>query len=124
MLLSPFAPIAAAVLTFACVGGPSPVPGSSFQLTERAFGGQVSTASLTCDPAGGSHVDSTEACDVVQRANGDFAHLPGRHQLCSALYAPVDVVVAGFWRGTPVSFQASYPNKCTANAESSGVFAF
>lgn len=124
MLLSPFAPVAAAALSLVCLGGPSPVPGSSFQLSERAYGGQVSDASLTCDPAGGSHVDSAKACTVIQGANGDFARLPSRHQLCSALYAPVDVVVAGFWRGRPVSFQATYPNKCTANAESSGVFAF
>ncbi|MCU1684341.1 MAG: protease inhibitor protein [Amycolatopsis sp.] len=124
MLLFPFAPAAVAALSLAYLGGPSPQPGSSFHLSERAYGGQVSEASLTCDPAGGSHLDSAKACAVIQGANGDFQRLPTRHQLCSALYAPVDVVVAGFWRGTPVSFQATYANKCSANAESSGVFGF
>jgi hypothetical protein len=122
MALFALAPIAA--LTLSCLGGPAAPPASAFHLSVADTAGHLSTASLTCDPAGGSHPKSQAACAVIGSVNGDFQHLPTRRQMCSMIYAPVDVTAVGAWRGDPVAFKATYPNRCAANAESSGVFSF
>jgi hypothetical protein len=122
MALFALAPIAA--LTLSVLGGPAAPPASAFHLSIQDTAGRLSSATLTCDPAGGSHPKSQAACDVIRSANGDFQRLPTRRQMCSMIYAPVDVTAIGDWHGAPVSYKATYPNRCAANAESSGVFSF
>jgi Subtilisin inhibitor-like len=122
MALFALAPIAA--LALSCLGSPAAPPASTFHLSIQDTAGHLSAASLTCEPAGGSHPKSQAACDVIRSANGDFQRLPTRRQMCSMIYAPVDVTAIGAWRGEPVAFKATYPNRCSANAESSGVFSF
>jgi len=122
MALFAFAPVA--VLALSVLGSPVAPPASSFQLSIQDTAGHLSTASLACDPAGGSHPKSHVACNSIRSVDGDFEHLPTRHQMCSMIYSPVDVTAVGDWRGVPVAFKATYPNRCAASAESSGVFSF
>lgn len=107
-----------------CLGGPNYAPVSSLQLSLVDNAGQLSTVSLSCGPAGGTHPKSGAACAALDAVDGDFGRLKPRPQACTLIYAPVDVVAIGNWRGTPVSFKTSYGNRCAADVDSDGVFAF
>ncbi|SEP45563.1 SSI family serine proteinase inhibitor [Amycolatopsis saalfeldensis] len=130
MVFSSFAPIAACVLGLSGVVSPvstvpiSTVPGSMLQLSTHETSGRTAAASLTCRPTGGSHPERETACAALIAADGDFARIKPRLQRCTMLYAPVDVSAVGTWAGKPVSFRTTYPNRCTADAQSSSVFAF
>lgn len=116
-------PIAAAVLGLSTLV-PAHPPASTLQLTSHDTANRVASVVLTCEPTGGTHPNRDKACEVLVRANGDFARISSRHQACTLIYAPVDVTVAGSWRGKPVAFRTTYPNHCIANRDSDEVFAF
>jgi hypothetical protein len=129
MVFSSFAPIAACVLGLSGVAGAtgvpaSTVPSSILQLSTHETSGRTAATSLACRPTGGSHPERDAACAALIAAGGDFARIKPRLQRCTMLYAPVDVSAVGTWDGYPVSFHTTYPNKCTADAQSAGVFAF
>ena len=103
---------------------PAHPPASALQLTSHDTANRIGSAVLTCEPTGGTHPKRDKACDVLVRADGDFSRISARHQACTLIYAPVDVTVVGTWRGKPVSFRTTYPNRCIANRDSDDVFAF
>ena len=39
-------------------------------------GGQARFASVTCDPAGGTHPDAAAVCDELAKAEGDIKQVP------------------------------------------------
>ncbi|MDT8914610.1 SSI family serine proteinase inhibitor [Amycolatopsis sp. PS_44_ISF1] len=128
MVLSTFAPAAACVLGLSGLAGavtpPLPVvPASMLQLTTHETSGRTATASLTCLPTGGSHPKRDAACGTLIAADGDFARIKPRLQRCTMIYSPVEVSAVGTWAGRPVSFHTTYANKCSADAQSAGVFA-
>lgn len=129
MVFSSLAPIAACMLGLSSVasGVASPastVPSSILRLSTHETSGRIAATSLTCQPTGGSHPKRDAACAALIAADGDFARIKPRLQRCTMLYAPVDVSAVGTWAGKPVSFHTTYPNKCMADAQSAGVFAF
>jgi len=121
MAFSSFAPVAACLLGFGGLAVPH-LPASTMQLTVQETSGRLTSASLTCDPTGGTHRHRDTACSTLTSVDGDFDHLPLRRQKCTMIYSPVDVTALGSWHGKPVSFHATYANKCAADSQSSGVF--
>ncbi|GAB3387873.1 SSI family serine proteinase inhibitor [Amycolatopsis echigonensis] len=122
MVFSSFAPVAAALIGFGGLAAPH-VPESMLQLTMHETSGRVTSASLTCEPTGGTHRHRDAACATLEAVNGDFSRISPRRQKCTMIYSPVDVTAQGSWRGTPVTYRATYPNKCAADSQSNGVFA-
>ncbi|MEV0066469.1 MULTISPECIES: SSI family serine proteinase inhibitor [unclassified Amycolatopsis] len=123
MVFSSFAPIAACVLGLSGVAAPQ-LPASTLQLSLHETTGRLSSVSLTCDPAGGSHPESDAACATLTGVDGDIAHIKPRLQRCTMIYSPVDAAAFGTWHGKPVTFHATFSNKCAADAQTAGVFGF
>lgn len=101
-------------------------PESSLALSLRHGDGTVSFTQLQCDPAGGSHPTSAQACAALDDAGGEPAALGSDRPAtaCPMIYAPVRASAHGHWRGEPVHFTATYNNSCLADVESGGVFGF
>jgi len=116
-------PFAACLIGLSCLT-PAHPPASIFQLTSHDTANRIASVVLTCEPTGGTHPKRDKACDVLPRVDGDFTRIQARPQACNLIYAPVDVAVAGSWRGRPVAFKTTYPNRCAANRDSDDVFAF
>ncbi len=116
-------PFAACLMSLSCLA-PAQPPASTLQLTTHDTANRIGSVVLTCEPNGGTHPKRDKACAVLAGANGDFSKINARHQACTLIYAPVDVTAVGTWRGKPVSFHATYPNRCAADRDSDDVFAF
>jgi hypothetical protein len=82
-------------------------------------------AVLTCDPVGGTHPAATEACANLSTANGHFdaIHEQQAHA-CPMIYQPVTAKATGTWRGQPIDFAQTYPNRCTLESQTGSVFRF
>ncbi|MBB3665426.1 MULTISPECIES: SSI family serine proteinase inhibitor [Prauserella salsuginis group] len=119
-----------AACTFAVLGLGSQAtaapPESSLTLSLHHNDGAVAITQLLCDPAGGSHPASAQACAALDDAGGEPAALeavrPGT--ACPMIHAPVRASAHGHWRGEPVHFTTTYNNACLADVESGGVFGF
>ncbi|MBB4682555.1 hypothetical protein BJY18_000040 [Amycolatopsis jiangsuensis] len=85
--------------------------------------GRVTSASLTCDPTGGTHRHRDAACATLSRVDGDLDEVEPRLQRCTMIYSPVDVSAVGTWHGKPLMFHTTYPNRCAADSQSDSVFA-
>ncbi len=118
-----FEPLGTCMLALACLAPVQPAE-STFQLTSHEPNGRTVLVSLDCQPTGGSHPNSGDACASLSRVDGDFDSLRGEPQACTLIYAPVDVSAVGKWRGEPVTFRTTYANRCVADVESDGVFTF
>jgi hypothetical protein len=80
---------------------------------------------LYCDPTGGNHPYGVVACHDLDIARGDLGKLPGKPgKPCSGLFAPVQVIAMGEWRGMPVYFRHTYRNQCVLRASTGPVFEF
>ena len=110
-------------MSLSCLA-PAQPPASTLQLTSHDTANRIGSVVLTCDPAGGTHPKRDKACAVLSGAGGDFSRITARHQACTLIYAPVDVMAVGDWHGKPVSFRTTYANRCEADRDSDGVFAF
>ncbi len=116
-------PLAACLLSLSCLA-PAQPPASTLQLTTHDTANRIGSVVLTCDPAGGTHPKHDKACAVLSDVDGDFSRITARHQACTLIYAPVEATAIGTWHGKPVSFQTTYANRCEADRNSDGVFAF
>jgi hypothetical protein len=103
-------------------------PRSSFRLTvthgEKPDPATAKTATLTCEPAGGTHPDPKTACAQLAAVNGDFGALNVNPGPCFLIFDPYTVTATGYWRGTPVNFQRTYANSCILGRQTGAVFAF
>ncbi|MBB3051502.1 hypothetical protein FHS23_002525 [Prauserella isguenensis] len=119
---------AACTLAVLVLGGQAAAapPESSLALSLRHSDGTVALTQLLCDPAGGSHPTSAQACAALADAGGEPAALdstrPGT--ACPMIHAPVRASAHGHWKGKPVHFTTTYNNGCLADVESGGVFGF
>ncbi|MEU4876384.1 SSI family serine proteinase inhibitor [Streptomyces sp. NPDC021608] len=78
---------------------------------------------LMCDPPQG-HSRAAEACDVLARAGGDVAAVPGDgDRVCPLVYAPVTVRAQGRWNGRAVDYRHTFSNDCEREALTGAVFA-
>jgi hypothetical protein len=113
----------ACLMSLSCLAPAQPAT-STLHLTSHDTANRFGSVLLTCEPTGGTHPKPERACEVLDGVNGDFTRITARHQACTMIYAPVDIKVAGTWRGKPVSYETTYSNRCEANRESDDVFAF
>ena len=80
---------------------------------------------LTCEPPGGSHPDAATACKQLDEVDGHFESLNVHPtQVCTLVYLPVTATAGGTWRGRPVTFQHTYPNRCDMLRRADAVFDF
>jgi hypothetical protein len=84
------------------------------------------TASLQCDPSGGTHPKAAQACADLAKARKDFvvASDDKNPRACFMIYSPVMISAEGQWRGEPVKFTARYPNTCMMRAKTASIFDF
>ena len=98
---------------------------TSLRLRVKAVNSPVAaaTATLRCDPVGGTHRHRAAACRALAAAGGRFSKLKGHpHAICPALVAPVTATATGTWRGRRVSFRHTYNNACEMNRATAPVF--
>jgi hypothetical protein len=119
-----FEPITACALTLACLGAPAQPAGPSFELYMHLADGSSSAVSLRCQPAGGTHPKPEHACAELAAVNGAFELLPSHPKACPLIYQPVDVSAHGRWRGRPVTFAATFDNRCLAVVGTNEIFDF
>lgn len=105
---------------------PRPIPSKLLlTFTDNTLKVVTKTATLACDPDGGSHPTPTAACDRLREVNGDFSKLrPRPGTICPAVYSPVTVTASGTWRGKTVSFKKTYGNRCELDAATKPIFGF
>lgn len=83
----------------------------------------TSVATLRCDPPGGSHSNAAAACATLAAAGGDFSKLAGQPGTnCTRISDPVTAQARGQYRGAPVAFQRTYPNRCELDRQTAPVF--
>jgi hypothetical protein len=81
-------------------------------------------ATLRCDPAGGDHPSSEEACAALDDVDGNFSMLSGEDGVCTKEYRPVTVTVTGVWRGRFTEYRRVFPNRCMLIQAKGPVFDF
>ena len=127
LLLTTVAALPAMAGTRVTAGMPPIRPRSVFKLTVthgESPDPAAKSATLTCEPAGGTHPDPKTACDQLAKVNGDFGALNVNPGPCFLIFDPYTVTAYGHWRGTPVKFQHTYANKCVLDRQTGAVFAF
>ncbi|MFF7082128.1 SSI family serine proteinase inhibitor [Streptomyces lavendulae] len=100
--------------------------GAASELTlKRTVGGVSRSASLSCDPAGGTHRRAQEACALLASVNGNFKALtPSADAVCPPAGEPVRVSVSGQWRGKRVFQEETFANDCEVLRRTGSLFAF
>jgi hypothetical protein len=93
----------------------------TFTKGEKARPAQRS-ASLTCNPAGGTHQQAREACAAISAVRGDLAALHVSDGMCTMQYEPVTVTASGRWKGKAVRYQRTFGNACVLWVETGPVF--
>ncbi|RNL85071.1 SSI family serine proteinase inhibitor [Halostreptopolyspora alba] len=124
-LLRPVLVAASAGLLLVAPGAhPVRAPASALHLSVAERGEEELTeATLTCAPAGGSHPRAAAACETLRQVHGRFGDLPTTGDPCTMEYRPTVGEVTGHWLGEPVRFRHTYENPCLAARESGGVLA-
>ena len=99
------------------------VPQGSFHLsiTSKATGDLVAEASLTCNPAGGSHPDPEAACEQLTRADGCIEAIPEKQGICTKIFKPVILSASGTWDGEERNFKREFSNQCEAVLGTGGI---
>jgi hypothetical protein len=99
-------------------------PRSTLRILVAVKQGETKAVTLTCDRAGGDHPAPRAACRLLRQVHGDPARLNVTPDAaCTRELRPHAVVVAGMWRGEPVSFGRVYANACMVRAAGGAVFA-
>lgn len=80
------------------------------------------SALLLCDPPRG-HARAAEACAELAAADGHIGAVRHRDAHCPMVYAPVTAHAHGQWRGRPVDYTETFPNRCVMEARTGSVFA-
>jgi hypothetical protein len=79
-------------------------------------------ASLTCQPAGGTHKQARSACSQLAKVGGR----PDRLQLgggaCTMQWDPVTVTANGSWKGRKVAYSHTFGNACSLSMTTGAVF--
>ena len=91
---------------------------------DQQSGTSARTALLRCDTDGGVHAAATAACDDLRAVTGDIGALAAGDGICTYEYAPVTAAAVGVWRGRPLSYRATFPNRCALLQHTGDVFNF
>lgn len=99
---------------------------SPLSLIVTGSAGQVTTASLACNPDSGSIRHPKLACAELTAVGGNFDKLTTDLQLlCPDNYAPVTAKAVGSWDGQPVDWSSrEYSNICQLQRATGSVFKF
>jgi len=98
-------------------------PASTLRVLIAIKGGPTKAVTLTCDPSGGDHPSPQAACRVLQKIGGDLSKLNVVPKpVCTKEMRPHAVVVAGKWKGKPVTFGHAYANYCLVKAAGGALF--
>ncbi|GAA3270395.1 MULTISPECIES: SSI family serine proteinase inhibitor [Dactylosporangium] len=81
-------------------------------------------ASLTCQPAGGSHKQARTACVELAKVGGRFDRLQLAGGVCTDQWDPVTVTASGRWKGRKVAYRHTFGNACTLSTTTGAVFSF
>jgi hypothetical protein len=102
---------------------PKASPRGSFALsiTSKATGKVLASATLTCDPAGGSHPDPETACKQLTEADGRIEDIPEDEGPCTLELNPVILEASGVWDGEERHFQGEFSNRCVGRRATGGV---
>ena len=79
-------------------------------------------ASLTCQPAGGSHRQARDACTELAKVGGNFDRLQLAGGVCTMQWDPVTVTASGRWKGRKVTYRHTFGNACTLSTTTGAVF--
>ena len=82
------------------------------------------SATLRCEPSGGSHPQAVQACQELQAVDGQIAAIPERDGFCTKEYNPVTVTAAGWWRGERIRYRETYSNPCVMRLHTGTLFQF
>lgn len=91
---------------------------------DRQSGAPARSALLRCDTDGGVHAAAGAACDDLRAVTGNIGALAAGDEICTYEYAPVTATAVGVWRGRPISYRATFPNRCTLLQHTGNVFNF
>jgi hypothetical protein len=91
-------------------------------VTVKAASGPVRSATLTCQPVGGTHQAAADACALLTAAGGDPAAIPPADLMCTMEYAPVKVKVVGKFNGKTVKYKKRFSNSCRTTVEGGALF--
>jgi hypothetical protein len=95
---------------------------SSFSLSITSKAGDlIAKASLTCNPAGGSHPNPEAACEQLSKADGRIEAIPEKQGICTRIFKPVILSATGSWNGEERKFQREFSNQCEAVLGTGGV---
>ncbi|GHD27922.1 SSI family serine proteinase inhibitor [Nocardiopsis kunsanensis] len=80
--------------------------------------GEQRQVSLDCDPAGGTHPNAEEACDLLAEA-GTIEQIPAGEGFCTMEYNPVTVEAMG-----AEEYSETFGNPCQLGLAKGAVFDF
>ncbi|TVT44891.1 hypothetical protein FNH05_21000 [Amycolatopsis rhizosphaerae] len=120
----PLTQLVPAVASMLALAGTPAHGACDLTFSNQDSGGRVTTVTLRCEPDGGSHPHAARACQALEAADGDFDRLTGQDQPCPMIWQPVTATATGHWRGRPVQYSHTYPNRCEAAVRSAQVFDF
>jgi Subtilisin inhibitor-like len=95
-------------------GGGEAVPGTDLAITVWPRGRQCGarTATLTCDPSGGTHPSPAEACKTLAASSDALAPVPA-DAICAMVFGgPQEAMIAGTLDGANVRAGFSHRNGC------------
>ncbi|QKW35389.1 protease inhibitor [Actinomadura sp. NAK00032] len=82
---------------------PAPLTVITLQVASQLGSGPLRTATLECDPVGGTHSNAKTACAELAAANGDVRQVPWRSGwACPDIWKPVVATATGYWQGVPI----------------------
>jgi len=85
---------------------------------------RTDTATLTCQPPGGTHPRAAASCRAITQAGGDLTQLSGLpDQVCTDQYEPVTAMAVGSWKGRPIFYLRTFGNDCEMDRATFPVFA-
>ncbi|MGH8900531.1 MAG: SSI family serine proteinase inhibitor [Egibacteraceae bacterium] len=90
-------------------------------ITSATSGELIAEASLTCEPAGGSHPNPGAACKQLSKVDGRIENIPEDPGTCTEEFFPVIVSASGTWDGAERRFEREFGNRCIAVRGTGGV---
>ncbi|MFE9771832.1 SSI family serine proteinase inhibitor [Streptomyces sp. NPDC005931] len=79
---------------------------------------------LLCDDPPQGHSRAAEACAELAATDGRIDGIPTKNDVfCPMVHAPVTAHARGEWRGRPVEYTQTFPNRCVMAARTGAVFA-
>ncbi|MFB9908625.1 SSI family serine proteinase inhibitor [Allokutzneria oryzae] len=70
------------------------------------------TALLACEPLGGTHSRTHQACDRLREVQGEIPAMNYRKGACTDDYNPVTTTAVGTYRGRQISYSKTWMNRC------------